>query len=707
MTKTNAFLDTNFLCTYALLGALSSLCLHAHLAFALDTKPATPHVTVNSEQAGTVYTPDYFKQYAPRTALDMVGHIPGFSIHGGSGGKRGLGQGGANVLINGERISGKTSARDQLSRINAANVVSIKIVEGTTLDIPGLSGQVANVITKSSKISGSWAWTPSWRDGLEADILNGKLTLSGKRERLEWSITAKNTSFRQGHRGPKRLLNARQALFEYRFEDAQYYGDNPGIAIDLGWKPKEGHTANLDIKANQNTFNLREFSHHTPTRPRGNDNQTLFRNSAHGVNGSLSADYQFPFLMKDKNAKLKLIAYGEISHSPSVSIFDTFAPASGLLSWSRFGRIRNSGEAIFRTEYSWKTATNRDWQIGNEVAYNFLDTQSALARRSGDNTYRPVALPGSTSRVEETRFETTLTHSRKLGAKLDLQASLGAEYSEISQTTGLSRAFFRPKGFVSLSWKPSGRLTLTPKISREVGQLNFGDFVSSVNLRNNLGSAGNINLVPQQNWAYDLRIEQKIRANSQIKIFTYYDRISDLVDRIPIGDTGDAVGNIATAEQYGISLSSTLKGKDFGYEGLELNLGLSLQASSVLDPVEGFLRPLNNQNKTVGNASLRYDIPKTDWAFGGAIFSFDNTRAYRLSTISLRSNSLPFASLYLEHKDLFGLKIRASALNVLKSRDEFEQVYFTARRDIGRLDYRELSSRKSGISYSLNLSGTF
>ena len=105
------------------------------------------------------YNPDYFVQYAPRTALDMTVQIPGFSISGGGDTKRGLGQGGANVLINGKRISGKTSATDRLSRINAASVVRIEILDGARLDIPGLSGQVANVVYQTTTINGNWEWT--------------------------------------------------------------------------------------------------------------------------------------------------------------------------------------------------------------------------------------------------------------------------------------------------------------------------------------------------------------------------------------------------------------------------------------------------------------------------------------------------------------------------------------------------------------------
>ena len=78
-----------------------SLLLAATLPLCLLTAPAFAQIETEAETAdtfdqsnGNVYLADYFTQYAPRTALDMVGQIPGFSIRSGDLSKRGLGQGG-------------------------------------------------------------------------------------------------------------------------------------------------------------------------------------------------------------------------------------------------------------------------------------------------------------------------------------------------------------------------------------------------------------------------------------------------------------------------------------------------------------------------------------------------------------------------------------------------------------------------------------
>src|SRR5204863_3825235 len=102
-------------------------------------------------------------QFAPRTALDMLNRVPGFSIKQEDQ-ARGLGEATGNVVINGQRISGKSNdVVTELSHIPAANVERIEIVDGATLNIPGLSGPVANVIVRSTGISGQWEYRPEFR----------------------------------------------------------------------------------------------------------------------------------------------------------------------------------------------------------------------------------------------------------------------------------------------------------------------------------------------------------------------------------------------------------------------------------------------------------------------------------------------------------------------------------------------------------------
>src|SRR3546814_11159026 len=88
----------------------------------------------------------------------MLNQVPGFSIRENDT-VRGLGQATGNVLFNGARPSTKSDTIvTQLTRIAAADVERIEIVDGASLDIPGLSGQVANIIFRADGFSGQFLW---------------------------------------------------------------------------------------------------------------------------------------------------------------------------------------------------------------------------------------------------------------------------------------------------------------------------------------------------------------------------------------------------------------------------------------------------------------------------------------------------------------------------------------------------------------------
>src|SRR5690606_32530597 len=98
--------------------------------------------------------------------------------------RRGLGQATANVLINGERFAAKsTDVLTELRSISATNVQRIEIVDGATLNISGLSGQVANIVTvsRNGNAGPEIVFTP---DGTIIDRRDEVLTTSEEQPRL-------------------------------------------------------------------------------------------------------------------------------------------------------------------------------------------------------------------------------------------------------------------------------------------------------------------------------------------------------------------------------------------------------------------------------------------------------------------------------------------------------------------------------------------
>jgi len=638
----------------------------------------------------------------------MIARVPGFQLRS-SENKRGLGQGGANILINGERISGKTNAEDQLSRINANNVVRIDIVDGASLDIPGLLGRVANITTKNSGVSTTWQWRPQFRKNIKPNLLRGSVTVSGETGNLSYAATLRNNAFRFGNGGLENRFTPDGFVFETRDETGRFYGDNPGISTSLTWKPKDEHVGNLNAEYNLFDLEIRERSIHTAFSALGDDNETLFLRTVDDWNASVGADYEFPAGPQSLSGKLKLIGYYRYKNAPAVSQIDEFT-AGTQSAGTRFGQASKDGESIVRAEYSFAPKQGKDWQLSVEGAFNFVDIASSLEiLNPATGNFFSVPVPGGTSRVEEKRSEVTLTHSRALLPNWDVQITGGFEYSQISQTGDANqvRDFFRPKGLITTSYKPSNSLTIRTRMERKVGQLNFSDFISSLNLQDNLDNAGNSDLVPNQAWIGSVEFDKNFGQGNTFNARFYGVLISDLVDRIPVGIDGDAVGNIDNAKRYGVDFTATIKGDKWGFKGTQLDLGLDLRNSAVDDPLTGISRRLNQDKQSRWNIEFRHDIQNTNWAYGGTLDQNVNAPSFRLDTISLETNTRPMATAFVEHKDIYGLKIRVGLRNLLDQTDNLVRQVFTTRRDLGQLAFTESRVRPFGVTFSLDVSGTF
>jgi hypothetical protein len=185
-----------------------ALCAGVAPAWAQDAPApvAPPPATV---EGARTFTPEDFARFKPLTALDMLRQVPGFSIREATQ-ERGLGQATGNVLINGQRISGKSNdVITELSRVPAKNVIRIDIVDGATLDVPGLSGQVANIIAKAGDISGQFAWRPEFREVyVDPVFTRGEVSVSGKRGALDYTLGLQNQGGGGGAGGGTYIYNA-------------------------------------------------------------------------------------------------------------------------------------------------------------------------------------------------------------------------------------------------------------------------------------------------------------------------------------------------------------------------------------------------------------------------------------------------------------------------------------------------------------------
>jgi outer membrane receptor for ferrienterochelin and colicins len=667
-----------------------------------DAPPPVPTLPAAAEGAKS-YTPADFTRFAPKNAYDMLRQVPGFIIFEPDE-RRGLGQASTNVLINSERFSGKSNdVVTELTRIPAEDVVRIDIVDGATLNVPGLSGQVANVIVNGGKkLAGQFEWNPQARARrIEPNITNGQISVSGSAGSLDYTLGITDWSRANGNAGPEIVTNGAGAVIDVRDERLDVYVEEPKFTLGLKHKGAGGSIANLNASFQLYHLDAYEYSfRHNETEP---DRVRRFFEQEREWNYEIGGDYEFGL----GSGRLKLIGLRRFEHSPYSQYFTTDYADDRSSTGQRFEQTADEAESILRGEYSWKAGA-ADWQVAAEGALNILDVTSALYELNSAGVFQPLPLNNAISTVKEKRAEASATYGRPLNPKLTLQASLGGEYSKLSQTgaSGLTRAFWRPKGFVSLAWKPTPRLDVSARVSREVGQLDFFDFVAFVNVGSGIGDVGNPDLVPTQSWNGQIEVTRNLGAYGTATARVFGRLYEDVVDVIPIGDNGQAPGNLDKASLYGLFFSGTLNLDPLGVKGAKIDVEMQFQKSRIEDQLTGIFRPLNNDQIRSVEVSYRHDVPETDWAYGFGYNEFEQSWAYRLDVRERPFNSPGSLGVFVEHKDVLGLTAKLSIDNLLGTQEQFTRTFYDRRRTNGVLS-TEFRDRDYGPIFTLSLRGKF
>ena len=665
--------------------------------------PAAPTPTTASAEERQVFTAADFQRFAPRTAFDMLQRVPGFSIRE-SEQLRGLGQATGNVLFNGERPSNKSdSLQTQLSRIPVANVVRIEIVDGATLQLPGLSGQVANVIYRASVVSGQFAWRPQFRaHNTDPLFTRGSVSASGRTGALQYQVGLDNEqSGRSGADGLTRLFDGSGALVEQRDDVFTSNYDSPKLNGRLTWDGPGSSVGHLNGHY-QRIYSLYDEVGARTLVGQSDRLRTVAERNL-GWNFELGGDYEF----RAGPGRLKLVGLRRYSVEPfSQEIVVDYADATPNTG-DRYAQTGRIGETIARGEYSWRMLGG-DWQLSGEAAYNSLDSVTTLGTLNAAGGFDNSPFPAGTGGVTEDRYEALLSYGRPITRTLSAQLIVGGERSTIEQTAadGLSRSFFRPKGSLSLSWKPSAAFDLSLKLRRRVLQLSFYDFLARAFLNDENQNAGNVDLRPQQDWTVEIEANRRLGRWGSTKLRLIYRDVQDYVDIIPLG-TGEAVGNIPKSWAGAIDWTGTFQFEPIGLKGVRLDTRVLLQGSGVRDPFTGETRQWSGFTDSVVDLTLRYDLPKTDWAYGGSVNYSHNQPRYRRNQTDLIYEGPVFASLFVEHKDVFGLTVRGDIANISDARSRRERFIYSGLRGVAPLALRESRDRRIGPIFSFSVRGSF
>jgi len=320
-----------------------------------------------------------------------------------------------------------------------------------------------------------------------------------------------------------------------------------------------------------------------------------------------------------------------------------------------------------------------------------------------------VPFPDGSGKVQEVRYEAIGTLSRPLSGTLDLQLAAGGEISTLERVDGdlPARKFFRPKGSVSLAWRPAKGWDASFKLRRRVGQISFFDFLAQPVLSQDRENSGNPDLVPPQSWEVETEVGRELGAWGRTRLKLYAHRIDDIIDIIPIGDNGEAVGNLPRATRFGAESTSTLLLDPIGWRGAKVDITAGFERTSVRDPLTGEKRAISGTRDRWAEISLRHDIPGSKIAWGGALSHDHFAKNYFLTEVFRSWEGPVWASLFVEHKDLLGLTVRATAGNLLNARHRLDRTVFDGRRERDPVAFIQRNNQLIGPIFSLSVRGNF
>jgi hypothetical protein len=689
------------------------------------------------DESTVIYRADYFAEFNPITAQDMVDRIPGVGGATGSGGGFGGGAGGGNggrglgggggseIIINGKRMAGKSNqASGQLDRITAGQVDYIELIRGTSgdLDVRG-SGVVVNVILLeelSSTALNVGVNMDRYADGESQP--GGSLAVSGNLAKLGYVLSA-SAEPRYDHRityedSVLGDFTANDAIREDQIRDQTSY--NYSANLDYEFSPNSSARLNALYSQNDNPTTLARRTVNLRVYP---NTVALQREELPGErdNWEIGADYE---LRTQQGSRFKALVISNQGNVDSVrKRYDVAEDGSEELTlFLDTGSVTK--ERIARGSFTFDIFDSQDVEVGIERAQTILDSRLAYGIKDEYGIPDPAlgglvaqSVSNAVSTVEEMRYEPFLIHNWQLNSQMSLETSMLYESSEIRQSgeKSLSRdfGFFKPK--IDFRYDLTPQLQVRGTIEKRVRQLRFGDFVASNDDQDNDSNVlgGNENLKPEWLWAYDLKGEYRLPNDvGVVSAGVWYHQHTNVIERIDAtvneSNLQSIAGNIGEGHMYGLNAAASIRMRMIDMPNLLVTANFNVKDSSVTDPFLGIDRRFANFDRGRLRLGMRHDVTSLGISYGMEWNNrFDaNMKRYEIDDIELRAGD-PNVTAFVQFVDRRSITYRLDVLNANDNMQCRERQRFVGRMSDGILEEIEDNCGGSGRTLSLKINGNF
>jgi hypothetical protein len=683
----------------------------------------------------TVYDAAYFAQFAPRSAYDIVQHVPGFQLdlgstqtQNGSVDVRGFAGTAGNVVLNGSRPPTKAETLDvTLQRIPAQRVMRVELGSGDLYgsDYAGKSQVLNIVLSEVSGIDGNVT-------GTLRRLYDGTLTPDGsvsaliRRGQSSINLSAGFNNSLNHEEGTDTIL-CRSAsinqtecfpgigdgdLVEFRRKFNSYHDFNPYLSGSWALERASDKAIHFNVRWSPGQFDLFQRNRVTPAGDAPHDDNLIqdYDNSVFEMGGDVTRPLA--------GGAIKLVGLATRRKRDN---FDGYIQRDGLIDE---GGVQNGGfeqtqkaqrnETIGRLSWTKANVAGFSVEVGAEAALNTLDNQTELLVVEADGSKTQVDLPIENAKVKEKRGEIYLSVGRTLSPAVRIDGGVNYEFSNLKvsgdATADRTLKFLKPN--LTLDWKIGGGWHSQFSVRRTVAQLDFYDFISFGDLSANRINGGNADLEPQRTWEFRATLDHPLFGDGLFKLDIGHDLVSKLQDRVLLcdeidhpGDPDfcfDAPGNLGKGRR---SFASLTLDAPLGmlWKGLRAKLTGTIQRTRVEDPISG-----NKRNWSGFYPEWQWDLTvRRDagpFSYGFEVFDQQHTTFFRTDEFDTNFNGAPAWNAFIEYRPSARTSVTLNADHTFGKR---RRLLFFPNRATPDLALDEFRERDRHITVGITLKQTF
>ncbi|WP_421785789.1 TonB-dependent receptor plug domain-containing protein [Hyphobacterium sp.] len=672
----------------------------------------TSHAGESNTGAIVGFGTEFFTAFNPVTALDMVNRVPGFSLSSGDTGRRGLADSFGNLLIDGRRPSNKTIPLETvLQRISAEDVERVELVREPVpqYEMRGHARLVNVILREGAGASGSWSARLNHFDG-------SRLGAVGE---IAYSFTQGETDINLGLeailRGPRNrrdesLFDASGGLVETRYDHEQrryweYIGTasvtrqvTPDTRVQI-----DGRFFTWEWRRHQYSL-VSGYATGSPVLTRFEASNTTNYGSGGSLTGTVNHDFT------DNLASTTTVLWRRSFYRDGAEPFETYDPGNFVEAFIVSVDGDNS-EQVVRQALNWTVNDRHTVEFGAEAANNWRETLLQVDYDNG-TTVTPLDLPVADSRVEERRAELFVNHVWTINDEFNLESGLRYEFSEIEQTgdSEQSRRFSYPKPSVTLTWQANEVTSFRVAGRRDVDQLNFDKFASSIDIADNNAVVGNPDYEPEQTWTLEAEVERRFGESGSFTFRIGQDWIEGVDDFISVvTPTGvfDAPGNIGDGTIFRLTWETSLPLDSIGLSNAVLDGFLEWYNTNIFDDLTQQDRHLSEFREWELRLDYRQSFPALDLAWGWDYFWLSDGEVFRASEYRLEGFTDGDLDIYVETTRWAGLTARIGVDGAFDRGNTRQRIFYNGSRALGVVNAVEYQRRRFGPLFYFELRGTF